>query len=139
MSQKPDSPPGQGDGGGGQPQYQIDETVTLDEDERYVHWDIDVDPSKEETWVIRAIARSSRTKLRAFILPKEELDHFKEGENVWWEYRSSKTDRLQAETSITHKDEDPYYHDGDSVLVLRITTASGAPDNPKFSVKFRRE
>jgi|GEM_PF-2044281 hypothetical protein len=139
MSQKPDNP---GNGKGSNPDesdYQIDETITLSTDDPVEYWDIDVDPDKEEKWVIRAIARSPRTKLRAFILPKEEVKHFKEGENVWWEFRSGSKSKLKESTTISNDDEEPYFHDGDYVLAIKAEKNGSMPDEFKFSVKFRRE
>ncbi|UTF52771.1 hypothetical protein [Natronosalvus rutilus] len=137
MSQKPENP-GRGNGPD-RPEYQIDETVTLPRDDPLKYWDIDVDPNKKETWVIRAIARSPNTNIRAYILPKEEVAFFEEDENVWWEFRSENSSRLKDATTITNEDEHPYFHDGDYVLAIKAKRSGGTPDEFKFSVKFRRE
>lgn len=139
MSQKPENPPGHENRDEEHPNYTIDETITLPKDDRLETWDLDVDPEKEEKHVIRAIARTNSTQIQAYILPKEEVEFIESGENVWWEYRSSKTGRLKDSTLISPDDEDPYYHEGDYVLAIRGIANHGAPDELKVTVKFRRE
>lgn len=76
MSKKPDNPPGK-DKGEKQINYVIDETITIPKEKSFEFWDLDIDSSENETYVLRAIARSDNTKIRVYILPKEELDFFK--------------------------------------------------------------
>lgn len=142
MSSKPDHP-GKGNGNGrGGSEYIIDETVTVSNDDPVKSWDLDYNPQDEETHVIRAIARTGYTELRAYILPKEELEFFEDEENIWWEYRSTKRDRIEDAATVSHEDEKPYYHDGNYVLVIKAVPKnrrSDFPEEPKFSVKYRRE
>lgn len=141
MSQKPNSPPGQEDEDEqSRPEYIIDETVTVSKGDPVESWDLDYDPRDEETHVIRAIARTENTNVQVYILPKEELEFIEDDENVWWEYRSIRNDRLKEEVSVSHEDEDPFYHDGDYVLAVKaIEQNRHVPDELKFSVKYRRE
>lgn len=138
MSQKPNNPPGHDNGESSRPEYIIDETFTVSREDPVESWDLDYDPQEEETHVIRAIARSSHTTFRVYILPKEELEFIEDDEKVWPEYRSSKTERLKEKTTISHEDEDPYYHDGDYVLALRIY-GTNSDNKAKISMKYRRE
>lgn len=140
MNQKPENPPGHDDGDEDDSEYLIDETVTVSADEPMETWDLDYDPEDQETHILRVIARTDRTKVQAFILPKEEVEFFKEGENVWTEFESGKYKKLRKATEVTHTDEKPYYHDGDYVLAIKaIGENRHAPDELKFSVKYRRE
>lgn len=122
-------------------EYLIDETVSVDRDDPFEYWDIPVDPSEDETWVIRAIGRTDKTEVKAYILPEEEVEFLKSDEDVWWEYRSGRTKRLQDSINVSHEDEKPYYHQGDYVLavIAEPKKRENLPEEPKFSVKFRRE
>jgi PHD/YefM family antitoxin component YafN of YafNO toxin-antitoxin module len=125
--------------GTGDSEYLIDETVTLDDEDTYESWDLEVDPSTSEEYILRSIGRSNNTSLRAYLLPKEEFEHFENDENVWWEYRSTKAKKISDSFTVSNEDEDPYKHSGDYVLAIEVGQGRSTPENPKFSVKLRRE
>lgn len=113
-------------------QYLVDETVTIDSDESYETWDLDIGPETNNRYVIRAIGRTQNTRVRAYVLPKEEVQFFENDENIWWEFRSQEVEKVSQTFSLSNDDQDPYEHDGDYVLLV---TTSGN-DESKISVKF---
>lgn len=116
-------------------QYIIDETVELkdyDGNQGYV-WEIDEDIDPESEYVIRAIVRDEGS-VKPLILPKEEAEAFKNGDNYWPEWSSSGGDKVKAKVRVNTEDEDPYFHSGD--LKLAITKSSRNPS--RVTVKFRQ-
>jgi hypothetical protein len=130
--QRPDTPNNDEDS-----MYDIDETVTLDGERTFETWDLDIDPNTDEVHVYRAIARSARTQVQLYIIPKEEVQFYENGESIWWEHKSNHSSKVSDRVSISNEDEEPYKHDGNYVLLVDAESKSG--DDPKFSVKFRRE
>lgn len=141
MSGRSDDNPGEGNQGDRNEDsfYSINETVEITGDSggRRCHvWDIEEDVGERSKFVIRAIARNSNENIQCYILPKEEVESFKNGQNVWWEYRSSSDTKVTDEVEISSDDERPFRHSGDYVLVVEVTRRKTTPH--KVSVKFRK-
>ncbi|QIO25515.1 hypothetical protein [Haloarcula sp. JP-L23] len=118
--------------GSNESQYLVDDTVTLGSDESYKKWDLDIDPESSKRYVIRAIGRSENTRVRAYVVPEEEVQFFEDDETIWWEFRSRHDEKVSQDLSLSGDDQDPYEHDGDYVLLVEATGSN----EPKISVKF---
>lgn len=98
--------------------YTIDDTVVLEGDDRAYHvWDLDIDPSKEDSYALSAISRDG-VPIRSYLLPDEEVRFFTGGDEVWWEHRGEPAVKLDEEFTVSERDPDPYVHHGDYALVL---------------------
>lgn len=121
------------DGGG----YDIDETVELtgDENFKYHTWDLDVDPSAEESYSLYAISRDG-VSVRSYVLPAEEVEFFERNQVVWTKHRSGYGERLSEEISLAENEDDPYPASADYVLAL--ATDRAGDDSPTVTVKVSR-
>ena len=137
-----DGPPdhANGDSGSSGSQfYTIDETVELEsigERTAYI-WDIETDADSTEQYTIRAIARNGSFKLRCYIVPEEEVESYRNGENIWWEFWSSRSSKLSVEPEFGQADQDPYEHAGNYSMIIEAESGT-LPENPEISVKFRQ-
>ena len=117
-------------------QYTIDETVELEENggRWYYLWDIEEDLFEASEYSLRAISRDESNMIRAYIIPKEEIEAFKNGENFWYEFvTSSERLKISENISVDPDDEDPFYHDGDYTLAI---TGKVSQQPAKVTVKF---
>lgn len=114
--------------------YLIDETVELEDlngRQGYV-WEIEEDMDPESEYVVRAISRASGS-FRVHILPVEEAEAFKEGENFWPEWTSDSGDKISSSVSVDTDDENPYFHSGD----LRLAIEQSSRNTGDITMKFR--
>lgn len=125
----------------GNVKFLIDETVALQGDDRAYHvWDLEMDPSKEDKYALKAISRDG-TPIRSYLLPQEELSHFTAGEEVWWEHRGEPGVKLDESFTVSERDPKPFIHHGDYALVLvaepQGKTEGEGCDPTKVTLKFR--
>lgn len=119
--------------------YTIDETVELESiagKAAYI-WDIETDPNSTEQYTVRLIARNGDFNLRCYIVPREEVESYRNGNNIWWEFRSDSSSRVSVEPQFGQANQDPYEHAGDYSLIVE-TISSRLPDNPMVSLKFKQ-